>query len=82
MIRQADKNDVAALAALACRLWPDHSVDEMVTEFGDLMDAPDAACFVAYDEAKKELTFVRRPERSELNADINESLIVEFYSRV
>ena len=34
------------------------------------------------DEAKKELTFVRRPERNELNADINESLIVEFYSRV
>ena len=38
--------------------------------------------FVSYDESKKELTFVRRPERSELNADINESLIVEFYSRV
>ena len=38
--------------------------------------------FVSYDEGKKELTFVRRPERSELNADINESLIVEFYSRV
>ena len=38
--------------------------------------------FVSYDEAKKELTFVRRPERNELNADINESLIVEFYSRV
>lgn len=38
--------------------------------------------FVSYDDAKKELTFVRRPERSELNADINEALIVEFYSRV
>ena len=38
--------------------------------------------FVSYDESKKELTFVRRPERSELNADINEALIVEFYSRV
>ena len=38
--------------------------------------------FVSYDEGKKELTFVRRPERSELNADINEALIVEFYSRV
>ena len=35
-----------------------------------------------YDENKKEATFVRRPERSELNADINEALIVEFYSRV
>jgi len=38
--------------------------------------------FVSYDEAKKELTYVRRPERSELNAEINEALIVEFYSRV
>jgi len=38
--------------------------------------------FVSYDEAKKELTYVRRPERSKLNAEINEALIVEFYSRV
>lgn len=38
--------------------------------------------FVSFDEGKKELTFTRRPERSELNADINEALIVEFYSRV
>ena len=38
--------------------------------------------FVSYDENKKALTFLRRPERSELNADINEALIVEFYSRV
>ena len=38
--------------------------------------------FVKYDEKKKEATFVRLPERSELNAEINESLIVEFYSRV
>ena len=38
--------------------------------------------FISYDESKKEATYVRRPERSELNADINESLIVEFYSRV
>ena len=38
--------------------------------------------FVSYDDGKKELTYVRKPERSELNADINEALIVEFYSRV
>ena len=38
--------------------------------------------FVSYDESKMAGTFVRLPERSELNADINESLIVEFYSRV
>ena len=38
--------------------------------------------FIKYDEAKKVATYVRFPERSELNADINESLIIEFYSRV
>ena len=37
--------------------------------------------FVTYDENKMAGTYVRYPERSELNADINESLIVEFYNR-
>ena len=38
--------------------------------------------FINYDEAKRIGTYGRYPEKSELNADINESLIVEFYSRV
>ena len=38
--------------------------------------------FVSYDDKKLELTYLRKPERSELNADINEALIIEFYSRV
>ena len=37
--------------------------------------------FVSYDENKKEGTYVRLPERTELNADINEALIVEFYNK-
>lgn len=37
--------------------------------------------FITFDEAKLSGTFVRLPERRELNADINESLIVEFYNR-
>ena len=37
--------------------------------------------FVTYDESKMAGTYVRYPERNELNADINESLIVEFYNR-
>ena len=37
--------------------------------------------FITYDEAKMEATYVRYPDRTELNADINESLIVEFYNR-
>ena len=37
--------------------------------------------FISYDEGKMEGTYVRLPERNELNADINESLIVEFYNK-
>ena len=37
--------------------------------------------FVTFDDKKKTGTYVRYPERSELNAEINESLIVEFYNR-
>ena len=37
--------------------------------------------FITYDENKMSATFVRYPERSELNADINDSLIVEYYNR-
>ena len=37
--------------------------------------------FIKYDEKKMECTYVRLPERNELNADINESLIVEFYNK-
>ena len=37
--------------------------------------------FITYDENKKEATYVRLPERNELNADINEALIVEFYNK-
>ena len=37
--------------------------------------------FITFDESKLSATYVRYPERSELNPEINESLIVEFYNR-
>ena len=37
--------------------------------------------YIAYDDKKKTGTYLRYPERSELNPEINESLIVEFYNR-
>ncbi len=37
--------------------------------------------YITYDDAKMEGTFVRLPERNELNADIDEALIVEFYNK-
>ena len=37
--------------------------------------------FVSFDANKKVGTYVRYPEREELNAEINEALIVEYYNR-
>ncbi len=37
--------------------------------------------FISYDDKKMEGTYVRMPERSELNADIDEALIIEYYNR-
>jgi len=37
--------------------------------------------YLTFDADKKEGTFTRLPERSELSAEINEAFIVEYYSR-
>jgi len=37
--------------------------------------------FVEFDDKKMTGTYIRFPERSELTAEINESMIVEFYNR-
>ncbi|MBQ6687137.1 MAG: 30S ribosomal protein S4 [Bacilli bacterium] len=37
--------------------------------------------FVEFDDKKMTGTYLRQPDRSELNQEINESLIVEFYNR-
>lgn len=37
--------------------------------------------YVEFDDKKMTGTYLRLPERSELNSDINESLIVEYYNR-
>ena len=39
------------------------------------------SAYVEFDDKKMTGTYLRLPERSELNADINESLIVEYYNR-
>jgi small subunit ribosomal protein S4 len=46
-----------------------------------LEDINSTVAYVNFDKAKMEGTFVRYPERSELSAEINEPLIVEYYSR-
>lgn len=37
--------------------------------------------YVSFDKTKLEGTYIRLPERSELTADINESLVVEYYNK-
>ena len=37
--------------------------------------------YVEFDDKKLTGTYLRYPERTELSADINESLVVEFYNR-
>ncbi len=37
--------------------------------------------YISFDKDKLEGTYIRYPDRSELTADINESLIVEYYSK-
>lgn len=54
---------------------------EMIIIKSSLESLAKRAEFVTYDENKMAGTYVRYPERSELNADINESLIIEFYNR-
>lgn len=50
MIQKAETADLSALAELACRLWPEHSVEEMIPELAEIMAKPDAAFFLAYRE--------------------------------
>ena len=50
MIRKAEMKDLPILAQLACRLWPDRTVEAMCAEFAELIAKPDAAFFLAYAE--------------------------------
>lgn len=50
MIQKAEIKDLPILAELACQLWPDHTVEEMYTEFAEILAKPDAAFFLAYAE--------------------------------
>ncbi|MEG0798852.1 MAG: 30S ribosomal protein S4 [Bacilli bacterium] len=47
----------------------------------NLTNTDKRAAFVSWDDKKKEGTYVRFPEREELNIDINEAQIVEYYNR-
>ena len=50
MIRKAEIKDLPILAEMACQLWPDNTVEEMRSEFVEIIAKPDAAFFLAYSE--------------------------------
>ena len=55
---QAVSADAAAVAALACELWPDHPLEEMTEEFESLLAREDAAVFV-YREQRETVGFAQ-----------------------
>ncbi len=50
----------------------------IISSLENLNSRPD---YIEYDENKKAGTYLRYPERSELNPEIDEALIVEFYNK-
>ena len=50
MIRKTEVKDLPILAELACKLWPDNTVEEMCSEMEEIIAKPDAAFFLAYAE--------------------------------
>lgn len=50
MIRKVEAKDLHILAELACKLWPDNTVEEMCAEMGEILAKPDSAFFLAYVE--------------------------------
>lgn len=61
------------------------SVRDNAKNFAVINEALEAAvstpAFVDVDKDNKKGTYVRLPERSELNQEINEALVVEYYNR-
>jgi small subunit ribosomal protein S4 len=52
-----------------------------ITESLNLVQQMSAVTWVAVDAAKLEGTFKQVPDREDISGEINESLIVELYSR-
>ena len=49
---QAGSADAAAVAALACELWPEHSAEEMRSEITSLLAREDAAIFLYREQGE------------------------------
>lgn len=51
MVRNATAHDLPLLAQMACRLWPHHSPEEMRSEIEKILTKPEAAFFLAFENA-------------------------------
>ncbi len=73
------------IPSYTCKPGDEIAVKESDREMKIIKDSLEALAkrvdFVKFDEKKMSGTYLRYPQRSELNADVNESLIVEFYNR-
>ena len=50
MIRQAATEDLSILAGLAVQMWKEHSVQELIDDFSEIMSKEDARFFLKYDQ--------------------------------
>ena len=51
-IRKAGIPEISQVATMSLKLWPDHTLDEMIAEFDLFVQRNDAALFLAYDGEK------------------------------
>ena len=51
-IRKAGIPEISQVATLSLKLWPDHTLDDMIAEFDLFAQRNDAALFLAYDGEK------------------------------
>ena len=52
MIRQAAVQDCGALSALALRLWPEHTPQELEIEFASILASKNSAVFLYYAQSR------------------------------
>lgn len=49
MVREADREDLKDLVNLALELWPEHTTEDLMAEFIEILAKEDAAIFLAYE---------------------------------
>lgn len=51
MIYKAKKTDASCIAEIAIMLWQNHTMEELVVEFEEILDREDSAIYLLYEEA-------------------------------